>query len=181
MSIYSNPPNSTPEETQAYVEALDDLLGDQDPLAVMESTPAFLESQFLDLDPVLATMPEATDKWSMAQIAQHLADSELVLGFRMRLALAQERPVLTGYDQEAWAQRLRYDEVAVGDALGQFRALRTANLGLIRRTPEADLERVGVHQERGEESVRRMLQLYAAHDLLHRRQLERVRATVTAA
>jgi len=181
MSIYSNPPNSSPEETQAYVRALDDLLGDQDPLAVMEATPAFLESQFLGLDPQDAGTPEAAGKWSMAQVVQHLADSELVLGFRMRLALAQERPVLTGYDQEAWAKRLRYDEVEVGDALGQFRVLRAANLALIRRTPDADLDRVGVHQERGEESVRRMLQLYAAHDLLHRRQLERVRAAVTAA
>jgi hypothetical protein len=179
MSIYSNPPDSTQEETQAYIRALDELLGDQDPLAVLEATPAILESSFVDVTPELASTPEAAGKWSMKQVAQHLADSELVLGFRMRLVLAQDRPTLSGYDQEAWAERLRYDQVELADALGQFRVLREANLALIRRTPTAALDRAGVHGERGEESVRRMLQLYAAHDLVHRRQLERVRASVS--
>jgi hypothetical protein len=37
---------------------------------------------------------------------------------------------------------------------------------------------VGVHAERGEESVAHMIRLYAGHDLLHLRQLARIRGVV---
>jgi len=38
--------------------------------------------------------------------------------------------------------------------------------------------RIGRHSERGEESMDLMLRLMAAHDLVHRRQIERVLGTV---
>ena len=44
-----------------------------------------------------------------------------------------------------------------------------------------DLKRVGVHAERGEESVEHLRRLYAGHDLLHLRQIARIRETVCPA
>jgi hypothetical protein len=38
-----------------------------------------------------------------------------------------------------------------------------------------DMNRVGVHSERGEESVAHMMKLYAGHDLLHLNQMERIK------
>jgi hypothetical protein len=114
----------------------------------------------------------------MRDVVQHLADSELVIGFRQRLVLAQDRPPLTGYDQDLWSSRLRYDEVDVREALDQFRALRRANLRLWERLSPEDLARVGVHSERGEETLGHLRRLFAGHDLLHLRQLERIRAVV---
>ena len=52
--------------------------------------------------------PEAPGKWSATEVVQHLADSELVLGFRMRMILTEDRPALQGYDQDRWAGTLRY-------------------------------------------------------------------------
>lgn len=180
MSRFTNPPDSTPEETAAYIRALLELLGDQDPFAIMRATPGELERGLAGVASDVAQRPEAPNKWSMAQVVQHLADSELVLGFRMRLVLAQDRPILSGYDQEAWAERLRYQVVAPTLAMSQFRTLREANLALLERMPDGDLDRVGLHSERGEESVRQMVRLYAAHDLVHRNQFERVKVAVTA-
>jgi hypothetical protein len=57
--------------------------------------------------------------------------------------------------------------------------LRDANLRLISRIPASDYARVGVHSERGEESVAHMMKMYGGHDLLHRRQIERIRKAVT--
>jgi len=179
MSRFTNPPDSTSDQVAAYIRALLELLGDQDPLATMRATPDELERGLADVSSELARRPEAPGKWSMAEVVQHLADSDLVLGFRMRLVLAHDRPVLTGYDQEAWATRLRYREVDPARALRQFRVLREANLELLARMPDSDLDRVGQHTERGEESVRHMVRLYAAHDLVHRNQLQRVKAAVT--
>ncbi|HYU78676.1 MAG TPA: DinB family protein, partial [Vicinamibacterales bacterium] len=136
--------------------------------------------KFLDqLSEKEITQPEAPGKWSVAQVLQHLADSDLVWGYRVRMVLAQDRPQLTGYDQDLWAERLRYDAADARQALNDFAVLRQANLRLLARASDDDFNRVGVHAERGEESVRHMIRLYAGHDLLHLQQLARIREAVT--
>ena len=178
MSIFSNPASSTPSQTAAYVAALLGLIGDGDPVAILGHTPEALE-RFLDGVPrALTRIPEAPGKWSISQVIQHLADSEIVGGFRLRMVLAHDRPPLIGYDQDLWADRLKYGEVAVTDALDQFLALRKVNLRLWEGLSPADLARVGMHGERGEESLEHMRRLYAAHDLLHLRQLTRIRSAL---
>ena len=96
----------------------------------------------------------------------------------MRLILAQDRPVLTGYDQDQWADRLHYADADPAQALETLHVLRRGNLALIDRATPDDLKRVGVHAERGEESAGYLIGLYAGHDLLHLRQIERIRLTL---
>jgi DinB family protein len=181
MSVYSNPASSTSTETAAYVAALLDLIGDQDPVVVLRQTPAALERFFETVAAEIVTRPEAPGKWSIRDVIQHLADSELVGGFRLRMILAHDRPRLVGYDQDLFASRLRYRDVEASDALDQFTALRRGNARLWQGLDRADLARVGLHSERGEESLEHMRRLYAAHDLLHLRQLERIRASLRPA
>jgi len=181
MSVFSNPASSTPTETAAYVAALLQLLGNNDPVTILRDTPVALQ-RFLETVPMeIVTTPEAPDKWSIRDVIQHLADSELVGGFRLRMIVAHDRPALAGYDQDLWASRLRYCDVSVTDALEQFTALRRPNLRIWQRLSRTDLARVGLHSERGEESLEHLRQLYAGHDLLHLRQLERIRATLRPA
>lgn len=170
-----------PGGTTDYVRALLDLLGDRDPLAVVAATPAALERATAGADEALLRKPEREGKWSVAEVLAHLADSELVWGYRLRRVLAEERPKIIGYDQDLWADRLRYREARLADSLATFSALRATNLRLVRAATPADLQRVGVHTERGEESVAHMLKLYAAHDLVHLRQIERIKKAVGAA
>ena len=101
-------------------------------------------------------------------------DSELVFGFRSRMILSEDRPALQGFDQDRWASLFRYGEVACESALAQLGALRDANLAVLRRLGPADLERVGMHSERGPESLGHLMKLMAAHDLVHRRQIDRI-------
>jgi hypothetical protein len=181
MSIFSNPASATPADTAAYVAGLLHLLGDDDPVTVLRQTPAALH-RFLDTVPAeIAARPEAPGKWSIREVVQHLADSELVGGFRLRMVMAHDRPPLMGYDQDLWASRLRYRDVEVSDALEQFTVLRRANMRIWEHLSPADLVRVGVHGERGEESLEHMRRLYAAHDLLHLQQLERILASLLPA
>ena len=181
MSIFSNPASSTPAEIATYTTGLLGLLGDNDPVAVLAETTGALQ-RFLDTVPApIVVRPEASGKWSIRDVVQHLADSELVGGFRLRMVLAHDRPSLTGYDQDRWASHLRYRDVDVRDAFEQFAALRRANLRLWRRLTPADVARVGIHGERGEESLERMRQLYAGHDLLHLAQIDRIRTSSASA
>ncbi len=170
-----------PGGTTSYVRALLDLLGDRDPLAVVEATPTELERAVAGLDDERLRRPEKPGKWSINEVVAHLADSDLVWGYRLRRVLAEERPQITGYDQDLWANRLRYREATLADSLTLLAANRAGNLRLIRAATPAELERAGVHTERGDESVAHMLKLYAAHDLVHLRQIERIKAAVGAA
>ena len=175
MSIFTNPASSTPEDTARYVNALLGLIADSDPVQVLRQTPDAV-TRLLDGVPApILTTPEAPGKWAIREVVAHLADSELVGGFRLRMVLAHDRPQIIGYDQDLWSTRLRYTEVDVRDALDQFTALRRANMRLWQNLGPQDLVRVGLHSERGEESLEHMRRLYAAHDLLHLRQLERIR------
>jgi hypothetical protein len=178
MSVFTNPAGGALEHARAYVAAILDLLGDKDPLKVLGATPGAL-SKVVETTPrdVLAR-PEAPGKWSMLHVLAHLADSDLVWGWRLRLILAQDRPPLTGYDQDAWANRLRYGDSDPRDSVAMFSILRKTNLSLITRASPEDMQRVGVHVERGEESLAHHLKLYAGHDILHLNQLERIRHAV---
>jgi uncharacterized damage-inducible protein DinB len=180
ISIFTNPASRSIPDARAYTAAVLNLLGKQDPMHVLRETPAVLRSALVGLSGTQLAQPEAAGKWSIRQVLQHLADSELVWAYRLRLVLAQDRPPLTGYDQDAWAHRLHYDEADVATAVDEFGALRRANLRLLARASPDDLARVGVHAERGEESVGHMVRLYAGHDLLHLAQVARVREAVTA-
>jgi hypothetical protein len=181
MTIFTNPASSSPADTARYVAGLLDLLGDQDPVGVLRGTPAAIR-QFLDTVPAeVVGRAEAPGKWSIREVVQHLADSDLVGGFRLRMILAHDRPPLVGYDQDLWASRLGYQHVDVRDAFELFAALRAANVRIWERLTAEELMRVGLHAERGEESLEHLRRLYAAHDLLHLRQLERIRAALLPA
>lgn len=178
MSVFTNPATGAAEHAAAYVRAILGLLGDREPVDVLRETPPALSRAIDGLSPSELRQPEARGKWSIAQILQHRADAEIVWAWRMRLILAQDRPVLTGYDQDVWAERLQYDRADVSDALEQFTVLRRGNLRLVERASPSDLKRVGIHSERGEESLEHLQRLYAGHDLMHRQQLARVRRTL---
>jgi hypothetical protein len=178
MSIFSNPASSTPADTAAYVAGLLGLLGDNDPVIILSQTPAALQ-RFLETVPAqIVASPEAPGKWSIREVVQHLADSELVGGFRLRMVMAHDRPRLLGYDQDLWASRLHYRDVEVADALEQFTVLRRVNVRIWQDLGPTDLIRVGLHGERGEESLEHMRRLYAGHDVLHLEQLKRIRASL---
>ena len=178
MSVFTNPASRAPEQARAYTTAVLDLLGDRDPMVVLTETPAALRRSISQLSPEALRRPERAGKWSIGQVLRHLADADIVWAWRMRLILAQDRPTITGYDQDRWAERLHYDEADPVESLQEFDVLRRANLKLLGRAEPADLDRVGVHVERGEESLRHLRNLYAGHDLLHLNQIARIRAAV---
>lgn len=177
MSEFANPASGAGTQASAYTTALLAILGDRPPLDVLREMPAALRAAIAGQSPRQLAAPEASGKWSQAQVLTHLSHSELVGSYRFRLVLAQDRPTILGYDQDQWVERL-YRDGAPDAALDEFTALRRANLRLFEGLAPADLQRVGLHSERGEESLGHMLRMYAGHDLVHLRQLARIRAAV---
>ncbi len=162
-------------DPQGYQQELLALLGGQDPAAVLEPTAQTVRKQTGGLSGALLDGRPAPGEWSVADLLGHLWDAEIAFAFRARLILAQDTPQLAGYDQNAWANLAR---PPFGELLDAFAALRTADLVLIRRTPEALWDRFGHHDERGVTSFRLLVQTMAGHDRAHLRQLEQTIAAV---
>lgn len=114
-------------------------------------------------------------KWSIAEVLQHLADCEIVYGFRTRLILAEEKPRLTPFDQELWAQNLSYAEHDPRLALQVFSCVRRRNVATMRRMKPADWDRTGDHLEYGLISYRQVIYHLTDHDEGHLAQIARLR------
>src|SRR5262245_587525 len=102
MSVFTNPAGSAKGSAEAYVKALMELLGDRDPVKVQAAQVGAVQQEVAGLDDKILRRPEKPGKWSILQVLQHLADTELVSGFRMRMILAHDSPDIQGYDQDAW-------------------------------------------------------------------------------
>lgn len=172
MSVFTNQAATAGEEAKAYITAVLELLGERDVVEVLRGTPAELRRVTEGRAPEELRRPERSGKWSAVQVMKHLADSDLVWAYRMRLVLAEDRPRLVAFDQDLWAADCQ--RVDLAEALNEFEMLRALNIALIDRLDTADLERVGIHSARGEESLDLMIRMYAGHDLVHLKQLERI-------
>ena len=154
-----------------YLEAL----GGDDPIAAMGEAPDRLRRLVRGLtERQLATRP-LPGKWSIREIVAHLADSEVVLGSRYRFVAAMDRPPLPGYDQDAFVANLGVSRATTADLLDDFALARAVNLGLLERVGAAAWDRVGIHAERGEESLGTLVTTYAGHDRIHLAQIETIR------
>lgn len=174
----TNDPSIPVDAPGEYARDLLDRLGERDPLSVMEASVADLRAAFDGLDDATIRLPEAPGKWSMIEVAHHLADSDMVAGVRIRMIVAQDRPPIVAYDQELWVEKLRYRQASLADVLAQFAVLRAANVRLARSLTAEEWKRVGIHSERGAESAGYLLRLVAGHDVVHLNQLARIRRAV---
>ena len=110
--------------------------------------------------------------WGPPEIAAHLADVELELGWRMRRTLAETEPELAPFDQERWASALRYAERDTETSLAAYAAQRAANVEVLSRLSEGEWERRFRHREFGVQPLRVLVRHIADHDLEHLRQIE---------
>jgi hypothetical protein len=131
---------------------------------------------------LLRITPEELDaragpgRWSTREIVHHLADSELSAGFRLRVILAQDHPVIQGFDQDEFARRLHYDrphEVS----LELFKYVRDSTAELLERMSPSDWLRQATHSELGAYGAERWLEIYGNHAHKHARQIREARAS----
>jgi hypothetical protein len=163
-----------PETPQEYQKRMLGQLTGQNPLKLQSATPKKLERLLKGVPAAKLRKRPAPAKWSVAEIVAHLSDTELVVGFRIRLILGSPGTPIQPFDQDVWVVALHYDKRDVRQSLAQFRALREANLLLLKRLTPQQWKHHGMHAERGEESVETIVQMMAGHDLNHVAQIEQI-------
>ncbi len=160
-----------------YIQALDNA----DPIETQRKAPKRLKKLLKGLSEKQLARRPAPEKWSIKEIVAHLADGEVIMGSRIRFVAAQDRPPLPGYDQDLFVENLGVHEVKTKDLLRAFAMARKLNVQLLDRLPEEALDRTGMHAERGEESIRTMITMYAGHDIIHEEQVRAAREALKQA
>ena len=118
--------------------------------------------------------PPGDGEWTAREVIHHLADSESMAYIRLRRLIAEDDPLIQGYDEPEWARRLHYDR-PIEPSLAVLSAVRTASLQLLESLTEAEWSRTGTHSESGPYSVRQWLAIYAAHPAEHAEQIRAAR------
>ena len=118
-------------------------------------------------------------KWSAREIVHHLGDSESTSAWRLRKLLVEDNATIQGYDQDEFANRLRYNERDMSPALEAFRWARESTMQVIGMMTEEDWQRAGTHTESGRYTTEDWLRIYAAHAHNHAAQIRQLREALS--
>jgi uncharacterized damage-inducible protein DinB len=162
------------ETAEQYRKRMLAQLDGKHPLKLQAEAPKKIERLLKGAPPAKLRKRPAPGKWSVAEIVAHVADTELVAGFRMRLILGAPGTPIVPFDQDAWVTALHYDKRDARKALEQFRALREANLALLKTLTREQWKQYGVHAERGPETIETIVNMFAGHDINHIKQIEAI-------
>jgi DinB superfamily len=138
-----------------------------------EQGPARLKTALSGVPPEAMKWRPSEEKWSVHDVVCHLADSESNAALRIRYLLAEEDPLIVGYDQARWARVLDYDSAPFEPALAVVEAVRANTAALIRRLPEEAWKATGKHTESGSYTAEDWLAIYADHMEKHSGQIDR--------
>jgi hypothetical protein len=162
------------ETTQQYIQRILGLLEGKNPMAVLAASPRQVARLIKGVTKKRLSKRPSPEKWSVTEILAHLADVEIVQGFRIRLILGSRGVAIQGFDQEVWA---RYSEYASHDpalSLEGYRVNRERTLRLLKSLPKGMWDSYGIHSERGKESVKRVSEMMAGHDINHVKQIQAI-------
>jgi hypothetical protein len=162
------------ETPRQYIERMLAFVGTREPIEVLRGTAPAVAALIAGRTAGDLRWTTSPERWSATAIIAHLADSEVVASYRLRMILASPGVAIQAFDQNAWASAFRYGDQDPSASLALFRTLREFWLNLLTGIDETWLDRYGVHQERGKETVRHLLRLYAGHDLNHLQQIGRI-------
>jgi hypothetical protein len=165
-----------PENPQQYTQRILSYMESKQPLAVQAATPKKLERLIRGVSTTKLRKRPAPGKWSVSEIAAHLADAEIVGSFRMRLILGAPGTPIVAFDQDSWVKSGHYDKRDARKSVEQFRVLRQANLALLKSLTPAQWKEYGMHSERGQETIEHIVRMFAGHDINHLTQIERILA-----
>jgi hypothetical protein len=144
----------------------------RDPFAVIAETPQLLSQLVRSTDTRELDIPPAPGKWSIRQILAHLADCELVFGFRLRQTVAEPNHTVQPFDQDHWA--VQYEAYDALTALETFTAVRRWNILFLSALPPEAFARQVTHPERGTMTLQTVVETMGGHDRNHVKQIERI-------
>jgi len=162
------------ETVQEYIQRIQGKVAGKKPVQVQGAAAQKIAKLIKGVAPAKLKKRPAPEKWSVAEIIAHLADAEIAVGWRMRSILGAPGTPMQAWDPDAWAAAGHYGKREARKSLEIFRVVRETNLALLKALTPEQWKQFGIHAERGEESIERLVSMMAGHDINHTEQIEQI-------
>ena len=152
-------------EYSAFAATYVSMVGDGPILEILESLKESTYDFFIRIDPAKADFAYAEGKWTVKQVAGHLADTERVFAYRA-LVFSKESITLPGFDQDLYMAHSTFGNRTLKDIASEFKVIRQSSLHLLRSLTEEQTKRTGIASG-GTFSVRAYAYMMAGHEMHH--------------
>lgn len=140
-------------------------------MRTLATTPETLEALLLSASDAALDRAEAGE-WPARTVAAHLRDDEfMVMRLRLERMLVEDAPLLTPFDEGAWAASRWRGRDSAGDLIADLRMQRAASLHILARLTEEQWRRAGTQPEIGTFDIHWWVEHWAGHDLDHLNQV----------
>jgi len=143
-------------------------------IETLRQLPARLRTAVRGLDDSQLDTPYRESGWSVRQLVHHVADSHANSYIRVKLALTEESPTISAYDEAAWA-KLPDSKMPIEVSLPLIDAVHARLVLLMETMSEADYQKTFRHPERGQVTLANNLALYDWHSRHHTAHITRLR------
>lgn len=145
-------------------------------LDAAEKSPKEIAAAVSGLPEMVLRYKPSPDKWCVLEVLGHLADVEIVYGYRLRQMLADTKPVIAPIDQDAWAQKLNYLDSPPSELVAFYALARHHNLRLLRGLDAADLSKSAFHEgTKRDMTVADLVERMSSHGTAHLQQIEKLK------
>ncbi len=162
------------ETPQQYTKRIRSYMTGKKPLNVLSTTPRLIAGLIKGVSKKRLAKRPGPNAWSVTEILAHLADAEVVQSFRLRLILGSNKTLIQSWNQDVWAKFSNYPNHDPALSLESYRANRERNVRLLKALSRRMWSHYGMHDERGKETVTRVMELMAGHDINHVNQIRRL-------
>lgn len=144
-------------------------------IAILAALPENIRSAVSGLDDMQLDTPYREGGWTVRQVVHHVADSHAQAYGRLRLALTEDWPTITAYNQTAWAELHDAKTAPANVSLDLLQALHQRWVMLLNSLTPEQWERGYVHPESGRHTVKQMVAVYDWHSRHHLAQINSLR------
>ena len=144
-------------------------------IAAIAAMPAMLSASVKGLDREQLDTPYREGGWTVRQLVHHIADSHMNAFLRIRLALTEDWPTITAYNEKAWAELRDSMTAPVGWSVDLLADLHARWVMLLESLTEEQWVRGVKHPENGPMTVEFATVLYGWHSRHHVAHITRLR------
>jgi hypothetical protein len=158
-----------------YSRSSANLTDHRDSIATLAALPEKLRSAAEGLSDAQLDTLYREGGWTVRQLVHHVADSHMNAYIRIRLALTEDWPAITAYNEKAWAELPDARTAPVQVSLDLIQALHDRWTLLLRSLTDEQWQRGYTHPVNGRQTIAEAVALYDWHSRHHVAHIEELR------
>jgi hypothetical protein len=149
-------------------------------LDAAEKSPKEIAAAVSGLSEKILRYKPSQEKWCVLEVLGHLADAEIIYGYRVRQMLADTKAAIAPLDPDAWARNLNYLDSPPSELVAFYGLGRHHNLRLLRSLKLSDLSKSAFHPElQREMTVADLVERMGGHGAAHLQQIKNLKAAAS--